>query len=325
MAFVALPGKLIIDMVKMHGMNIATIDLNLLKAFEALMIERAVTRAANRIGLSQPAMSHALSRLRHLFEDELFVRTPSGMEPTAKARLVAEQVTAALDHVRSALDLGRDFDPATAGRSFSIGVTDHAEMVLLESIVQTFVEQAPHADLRIFRVTKFDLARQLDEARIDVAIGRFKDLTAWMSAEPFIRDPLVLIARAGHPVFHGELSLARYLELTHLLVSPSGELKGAVDRELAAQGLVRRMGLVSGSYLAVPLALARSDLVSTVPGRVAQVLGRFCDIGVRSLPFEHVIEQDLVWHRRDERDPAHIWLRSLLHRISGSNEHSPDE
>jgi DNA-binding transcriptional LysR family regulator len=325
MAFVALPGKLIIDMVKIHGMNIATIDLNLLKAFEALMIERAVTRAANRIGLSQPAMSHALSRLRHLFEDELFVRTPSGMEPTAKARLVADQVTAALDHVRSALDLGRGFDPATAERSFSIGVTGHAEIVLLESLVRTFVEVAPHADLRILPISKFNLARHLDEACIDVAIGGFKDLTAWMSAEPFMRDSLVLVARAGHPVFHGELSMEAYLGLTHLLVSPSGELKGAIDRDLAAQGLVRHIGLVASSYLAVPLVLVGSDLVSTVPGRVAQVLCRRCDVGVRSLPFEHVVEQDLVWHRRDERDAAHIWLRSLLHRIAGSNEHSPDE
>src|ERR1044072_3455272 len=162
-------------------MNVTGVDLNLLKAFEALMLDRAVTRAGRRIGLSQPSMSHALTRLRRLFADELFVRTSNGMEPTAKARLIADHVSVALGHVRQALDVTGEFDPSTATRMFSTGATGYAEASLVESFAEAFFRQAPHADLRLAPVSKFELRKQLDEGRIDVAIGHFGGLDPWMN------------------------------------------------------------------------------------------------------------------------------------------------
>ena len=142
-------------------MDIRAVDLNLLKAFVALMSERAVTRAAGRIGLSQPAMSHALSRLRSLFADDLFVRTPTGMEPTARAREIAPLVSAAIEHIEAALNLGIGFDPAKSTGIFTAGMAEYAEVALVGRLAAAFAEQAPRATLRLVPLSGADAAEQL--------------------------------------------------------------------------------------------------------------------------------------------------------------------
>src|SRR6476659_1589837 len=157
-------------------MDIRAVDLNLLKAFDALMSERAVTRAAGRIGLSQPAMSHALSRLRSLFADDLFVRTPDRMEPTARAREIAPLISTAIEHIEAALNLGVGFDPAKSASIFTAGMAEYAEVALVGRLAEAFAREAPRATLRLTPLTGIDAAEQLDRGAIDVAVARLGTL-----------------------------------------------------------------------------------------------------------------------------------------------------
>jgi DNA-binding transcriptional LysR family regulator len=157
-------------------MDIRAVDLNLLKAFDALHAERAVTRAASRIGLSQPAMSHALSRLRDLFSDDLFVRTQSGMEPTARAREIAPLISHAIEQIEAALNLGAGFDPATSAATFTAGMGEYAEVALVGRLAEAFSRQAPHATLRLVSLHGADAAEQLERGTVDVAVAHLRNL-----------------------------------------------------------------------------------------------------------------------------------------------------
>src|ERR1700756_5955924 len=163
-------------MIIIRSMDIRTVDLNLLKAFDALVRERAVTRAAGRIGLSQPAMSHALSRLRDLFADDLFVRTPGRMEPTARAREIAPLVSAAIEHIEAALNLGIGFDPTKSTGIFTAGMAEYAEVALVGRLAEAFAREAPRATLRLTPLTGVDAGEQLDRGAIDVGIGHLGTL-----------------------------------------------------------------------------------------------------------------------------------------------------
>src|SRR5579863_562689 len=158
-------------MLPIHPMDIRAVDLNLLKAFDALMNEGAVTRAAGRIGLSQPAMSHALSRLRNLFADDLFVRTPTSMEPTARAREIAPLVAAAIEHIEAALNLGTGFDPTRSAGIFTAGMAEYAEVALVGRLAASFAREAARATLRLTPATGAGAAEQLDRGAIDVAVA----------------------------------------------------------------------------------------------------------------------------------------------------------
>src|SRR5437588_5790865 len=159
-------------------MDIRAVDLNLLMAFDALIRERAVTRAAGRIGLSQPAMSHALARLRSLFADDLFVRTPDRMEPTARAREIAPLVSTAIEHIEAALNLGIGFDPAKSAAIFTAGMAEYAEVALVGALARAFAEQAANATLRLTTATGHEAIEQLERGEIDVAIAHLRALPA---------------------------------------------------------------------------------------------------------------------------------------------------
>src|SRR5438552_7012985 len=190
--------KSIDDMVFIHRMDIRAVDLNLLKAFDALISERAVTRAAGRIGLSQPAMSHALSRLRGLFADDLFVRTPTGMEPTARAREIAPLVSGAIEQIEAALNLGIGFEPATSVGIFTAGMAEYAEVALVGRLARAFAEQAPRATLRLLPLDGRDAAERLERGAIDVAIAHLRGLPAAIESQTLLRDPFVLVVRKDH-------------------------------------------------------------------------------------------------------------------------------
>src|SRR5262249_16867024 len=176
-------------------MDIRAVDLNLLKAFDALISERAVTRAASRIGLSQPAMSHALSRLRGLFGDDLFVRTSAGMEPTAHAREIAPLISAAIEQIETALNLGAGFDPAKGSGIFAAGMAEYAEVALVGRLARAFAEQAPRATLRLLPLNGADAADQLERGAIDVAVAHLRALPNAIESHMLLRDPFVVIVR----------------------------------------------------------------------------------------------------------------------------------
>jgi DNA-binding transcriptional LysR family regulator len=292
-------------------MDVRAVDLNLLKAFDALMTERAVTRAAARIGLSQPAMSHALSRLRGVFGDELFVRTANGMEPSARAREIAPLIAAAIEHVETALRLGAGFDPATSAATFTAGMAEYAEIALVGPLARMFAREAPGATLRL--LPALGVAEQLDRGLIDVAVAHLgNNLPAPIEAAVLLHDPFVVVARQGHPMTARPMSLEDYAAQNHVLVSPRGATTGALDRILVDFGLKRRIALLVATYLAVPAALAAGDLIATVPRRVAAQIAATAAIAIAPLPIDFAMTVSMAWHRRAAGDPAQSWFRALL-------------
>jgi DNA-binding transcriptional LysR family regulator len=299
-------------MIFILSMDIRAVDLNLLKAFDALTNERAVTRAAGRIGLSQPAMSHALSRLRDLFADDLFVRTPTGMEPTARAREIAPLIAAAIEHIEAALNLGIGFDPAKSAGIFTAGMAEYAEVALVGRLAEAFARQAPRATLRLTPLTGAAAAEQLDRGSIDIAVAHLGALPAHVESILLLRDPFVVIARRGHPIAGQKLSLEAYAALNHILVSPRGDTSGALDRILVDFGLRRRISLLVATYLALPVALAETDLVATVPSRTARQIAATAEIELMPLPIDFSMTVSMAWHRRAASEPAQVWFRARL-------------
>ena len=302
-------------------MDIRALDLNLLKAFDALHAERAVTRAASRIGLSQPAMSHALSRLRGLFGDDLFVRTPSGMEPTARAREIAPLIGAAIEQIETALNLGAGFDPATSAAIFTAGMGEYAEVALVGRLAETFSREAPHATLRLLSMHGGDAAEQLERGAIDVAVAHLRAMPPTIETNLLFRDPFVVVARKGHPISPeitgAPLTVEAYAAQDHVLVSPRGQPTGALDRLLVDYGQRRRVALLVATYLAVPAALANSDLIATVPSRVAGLIAAHAAITTLPLPVDLSATVSIAWHRRTTSEPAQAWFRGLMTEAAG--------
>ena len=293
-------------------MDIRAVDLNLLKAFDALMTERAVTRAAARIGLSQPATSHALSRLRGLFADELFVRAATGMEPTARAREIAPLVTAAIEHIEAALRLGAGFDPATSAATFTAGMAEYAEIALVGPLARAFARDAPGATLRLLPATGRGLVEQLERGAIDVAVAHLRAMPPAIETTLLFRDPFVVAARKGHPITQAPLTVEAYAAQDHVLVSPRGDPSGALDRILVDYGQRRRIALLVATYLAVPAALAASDLIATLPSRAASLIAAHAEIAILPLPIDFAATVSMAWHRRTASEPAQAWFRGLL-------------
>ena len=293
-------------------MDIRAVDLNLLKAFDALNTERAVTRAAGRIGLSQPAMSHALSRLRALFADELFVRTPSGMEPTARAREIAPLVGAAIERIEAALNLGAGFDPATSALTFTAGMGEYAEVALVGRLAAAIARRAPRATLRLLPLNGADAGERLEHGAIDVAVAHLRALPPTIETTLLFRDPFVVVARKGHPIAAAPLTVEAYAAQSHVLVSPRGDTSGALDRVLVDFGQRRRVALLVATYLAVPAALAASDLVATVPSRAAALFAATAEVAILPLPVDFSATVSMAWHRRAASEPAQAWFRAML-------------
>jgi DNA-binding transcriptional LysR family regulator len=297
--------------------DIRAVDLNLLKAFDALAAERAVTRAATRIGLSQPAMSHALSRLRDLFADDLFVRTPGGMEPTARAREIAPLIAQAIEQIEAALNLGVGFDPATSAATFTAGMGEYAEVALVGRLAEAFSRVAPNATLRLLSMHGADAGEQLERGAIDVAAAHLRAMPPTIETTLLFRDPFVVVARRDHPIARTPLTLEAYAAQNHVLVSPRGDTSGALDRILVDFGLRRRVALLVATYLAVPAALASSDLIATVPSRAAELIAAHTAIASLPLPVDFQATVSMAWHRRTTSDPAQAWFRGLLEQAAG--------
>lgn len=303
----------------MSDTNIASIDLNLLKAFEALLRERSVTRAAQAIGLSQPAISHALVRLRALFEDELFVRLPHGMEPTPRALELGQPVRAALEQVRRALEMRRGFEPAETTRTFSIGAAEHAEIALVDRLAERVVRRAPHADLRVLPIDFTTLVDRLDDNRITLAIDVLRDPPPRYLRQALYQESVVVLGRRDDPTLAAIATPAAYARASHLLVAPAGRSAGGVDGVLAELGLKRRVTVTVATYLAVPATLRRTGLIATVPRSTAQHLLRLDpELGLAELPFERRLDVSMLWHPRHDDDPAERWLRAQLAELGAA-------
>lgn len=300
------------------AMDIAGFDLNLLKAFDALYAERHVTRAGQRIGLSQSAMSGALTRLREVFGDELFVRSPAGMLPTPRADDLAGPISTALRLMREALGTDR-FDPAAATHGVTLAMTDYAAFVLLPPLLARLAVEAPGLDLRVRGIFgRSEALDLLDDGEANIAVGFPVEASARILAQPLLEEGFACIARRGHPAFAEGAGLEAFAAAPHLLVSPEGDRMGLVDRKLAGLGLERRVVLSLPQFLVAPFVVADTDLVATLAARVAR---RFAaaSLGVAVHPPPFALPAwplAMMWHRRVDRHPATTWLRRCIAEVS---------
>jgi DNA-binding transcriptional LysR family regulator len=297
-------------------MDLQRIDLNLLVAFEMLVAERSVSAAASRLGISQPAMSSTLGRLRALFDDELFVRSGRTMLPTVRAMQLAEQVSQALAQLRTALEPQARFDPGTSRRAFNVTGGDYATMVILPHLAACLAEEAPAVDLRFRFVEKDTTFGLLDTDRLDLALGVFPDPPKRLGLQALFEERFVCLARRDHPVLGDGLTLDKFASLPHLLVTERGDSTGAVDEALARHGLARRIALTVPHVLVVPSVLSRSDLVATVGARAARMFAQAAPLSIHETPVEiPKWRLSMLWSRQKAGDLGLAWLRDVMSRI----------
>jgi DNA-binding transcriptional LysR family regulator len=289
-------------------------DLNLLVAFDALFRERSVTKAGRRLGLSQPATSAALARLRVALGDDLFLSTPRGLEPTARCVAMAAPIAAALDQLRLALSPDDSFDPALTETTFRIGAVDAVLVVLLHAIGARVMQEAPRARLVLRSIDPRDAPSQLEQGEIDLAICPLLDAPARLHSLELFPLRLAVLSRLEHPLSRAPTldELARY---PHVMVSFAGPPRSKIDDAFAAAGLTRHVAVVLSSFLAVPHVLASSDALALVPEPFARELARAGQLRAESAPHEIAssdLRMHLSWPARTHDAKAWQWLRGLI-------------
>lgn len=315
------------------AMNVERIDLNLLRVFDAVFEERNLLRAGLRLHLSQSAVSHALARLREALEDELFVRTSRGMEPTARALAMAPALRRSLQCIHETLGAPR-FDAACSARRFVIAANDYLTAVLVARLSRAIEAVAPHIELVVRPSTRIDLAEQIDVGRIDLAIGIFSEVPQRFGAMPLGRHDEVIVMRRGHPIARRRARLADFAAHPLLTVSLGGQDEGAIsgfiverglarqsemfDRQaleqaLAGEGIAPRYRVTMAHALAIPMLLRETDMLCIVPRPLAEEFAHGGAVACAELPYATpATAVRAVWHQRHGDDAGHQWLREQV-------------
>ncbi|MCB2254444.1 LysR family transcriptional regulator [Pseudomonas chlororaphis] len=291
--------------------NLRRLDINLLLTLDVLLAEHNVTRAAQRLHLSQPSVSVHLAKLRELFDDPLLLPGPRGMRPTARAEALREPLRRALEALELAVAPASPFDPGAATQTWSVAASDYGESTVLLPALAGLRAAAPGTRLAVHELDPAQMVRQVEQGVIDLALHTREDAPPGLRHRVLFSERYVLVGRAGHPRLRRRPSLAQFGKLEHVVVSPDGGgFHGITDSVLAQAGLARRVVLSVPHFLFVLSALASTDLVAMLPARL-----------VRDNPALKVVEPPLavpgyemvmLWHERSHRDPAHRWLREFI-------------
>ncbi|MBI5278841.1 MAG: LysR family transcriptional regulator [Burkholderiales bacterium] len=305
----------------MKSTNFRTLDLNLLRVFDQVMADRNLTRAARNLAMTQPAVSNALNRLRDALGDRLVTRSGYGVEPTPRAVALWPAVSDALRQLESSLSPG-EFIASEAETSFVLAMADATAAELMPGLVEIIERDAPGVSMRSRPLTTRDPRRLLDEGQIDLAVGYFPAVLADLTAQAqtggvaaFDHQRLydgeyVCVMRAGHPLARGPLTLKRYCDAHHLLVTFSGRPFGFIDEALASLERKRRIVLTVNQFFTAGRVVATSDLLTVLPRHFVGVTGMAQDLVVRELPFDvPPVHVDSLWHRRQSQRSDHAWLR----------------
>ncbi len=297
-------------------MNLNDLDLKLLRVFHQLMIERRVSSAAQSLGVSQPAVSNALKRLRHLMGDELFLRTAQGMLPTPLAEQIAEPIAYAIDSIRAVVNHQVHFDPAIAERDFVIGLIDLGEMFFLPTLLAHICRHAPGVGIITARGVNSSLKEDMEAGRIDVAIGLMPQMQGNFFRQRLFRQSFVLAFRRDHVLAKKqEVSLDDFIRGEHVIVS-TGAGQTEIDRLMERKGIERRVRATVPHFNAVGPILEATDLVATVPLGLAEMFGRPFGVGFAPHPVAlPEVSIDIFWNARLHRDPANQWLRRLIFKL----------
>jgi len=294
-------------------MNVGDLDLNLLRAFDAVLRDGSVTAAAGRLGLSQPAMSNALARLRRLLGDPLFMRTPGGMRPTPFAQQLAAPVQQALDLIRASLSQRAGFDPRTSDRIFRLQLTDVGEIAFLPPLLERLQREAPRVRVETQHLPQDEVSDALASGEVDLAVGFLPELSQGVVQRHLFRDRYVCLVRADHPRIRSRLTLAQFLAATHVLVSSRGSAHEIVEQTLRNQGVVRRIALRVPHFTVVPMILARTDHMVIVPEGLVRAITPFGRFKALKPPVDiPALDVKVHWHERFDHDPGIAWLARVL-------------
>ena len=308
-------------------MRLSAFDLNLLLAFEALMEERSVSRAAERLAVSQSAMSHTLARLRKAIGDPLFVRTPRGVRPTPRAVALIVPVREALTRIEEALAPESELDLTTIKRTFTILTNSALEFLFFPVLAPRLQSTAPRINLESIHIRSRNVAQELEEAVADAAIVRAGAFPESLSSLVLFRSRQVCLVRRDHPTVGDSIGVQEYARLGHIEVNRWGAGgSSGVDRWLGERGITRRIAITTTGILTIPHLLAGSDLIATLGERVAHKLCEDYPLRVVEPPFGRApYPLALVWHKRDDRDPLHRWFRALVEQAGREVEALLDE
>jgi DNA-binding transcriptional LysR family regulator len=300
--------------------HVPRIDLNLFVVFDAIYREGGVTRASEKLHLTQPAISHALGRLRGLFDDPLFVRQGHAMIPTPVARSIVEPVRRALRALEATVTETGRFDPADAQKQMALGVHESLEATVLPGLMRRLVEQAPFIDVTAMPIDRRRLEVLLADGTLDLALDVLLPLSGDVLHRRVAQDRLVVVARRDHPEIGPALDLDTYLTLSHVLVTSRRRGAGAVDAALARMGLKRRIRLRGQYYFAASRVVAETDMLLTMPEYDARLCSRQFGNRILPLPFDMPpIDVHLYWHASTDKDPANQWLREeILHAFEAT-------
>jgi len=304
-------------------MNFLTLDLNLLRIFDTVMIEQNLTRSADKLAMTQPAVSNALKRLRHAFNDELLIRTAYGVKPTPRAESIWPAIREALGKLESAI-APATFDPATFSASFRMAMADSTAAYWMPHLIREIEQNAPGINARMVPLVTRDPRSMLLHGDIDIAVGFFPGVVSQLaggqsSANSAIRHNslytgrYVCVMRKDHPLANQPLTLKAYCDAHHLLVSFSGRAHGLIDEILAPKNLQRHILLTVNQFFTAGRVVANSDLLTVLPHHLISSTGVENQLIWKELPMETpAVNVDMLWHERDARNPAHKWLRDNL-------------
>ena len=301
--------------------NLGRIDLNLLVHLDALLTERSVTRAAARVGIGQSAMSHNLARLRDLFSDELLTRGPEGLRLTPRAATLVEPVRTTLARIQTLVSRDEAFDPATAVRTFRLGLPDSMEILIVPALLARLREVAPGIHLWLYSIGSTPLLDTLDADELDLAIGYdvFPQGQTHHKRRRLFTENYLCMFNAERTGIAPPISLDDYVRLPHVLTSlrPGRSVRGVVDDALEKLGLRRTVVLTTPRFLAVPSLVARAPVVVTMHARLARMFAAELGLSLSPPPVElREVTISLLWHASYDADPAHAWLRQLVVQLA---------
>ncbi|TRX76457.1 LysR family transcriptional regulator [Pseudomonas mangiferae] len=291
-------------------MNLNKVDLNLFIVFDAIYTESNLTRAGQIVGITQPAVSNALARLRETFNDPLFVRTAQGMVPTPMAQNIIGPVRNALQLLRVSVQESRTFTPQQANKTYRISMTDLTEAVILPPLFQRLRRLAPSVQIESFLAKRRETTKELAAGRLDFAVDAPLNTDPQVRHVKLMEDRYVCALRKGHPLAKDSLTLDEYLSLTHIHISSRRSGLGYIDLALGKMGIQRRIALRSQHYLMASTVMHNTDMAMTVPERFA----RRHDLHHVALPVNDVpaLETHLYWHESTDQDPANRWMREQI-------------
>jgi len=302
----------------MTVMHIGDLHLNQLRLVDSLSRTGNLGEAAEEIGLTQSAASHALARLREELQDPIFVRTSEGMRPTPYGVRLATSVRDALQSLRSGLDRHPDFAPRTSTRTFNVIMSDVSQMLYLPRLLPRLSAEAPGVTLRVRALPPKAPHQILESGEVDLAVGAFSRLIAGCRQKRLYRERYVCVVRRDHPRFAQGMTTEAFCSVPHALVDPRGYVHERLDRWLALQKAPRTPKLYVPYFLSLPLVIARSDLLVVMAGRVAQTYAEMLPLKIMPPPVKlPTYDTRLFWHERFHRDPGNRWLRGLYIELFG--------